>query len=261
MTGALRGAVRALVILAALVVATTSADAQPPGRDATPRTASPAPRLAQGIAVVASGPARDDAFSLARAVYASPLRPRGLDELRARVLAGDPPPPAATKDLRDLAELRAGVHGEDAASRRLLAEIAQQLDVQGLLVVARRAPSVDAGALDADAALPDGALTAKLFLTTTGNFDAARYEPEGSDWRGTVASLASRFPAPPPPARARLEGPPPKLPSEGKGSAPFYMSPWLWGAVGAAALVGGFFFFAAQDTSDDAIHLQMRVPR
>jgi hypothetical protein len=271
---------------------------------------------AQGVAVVASGGARDDAFALARAVYASSLRPRGLDELRARILAGEPAPPTATKDVRELAELRAAVAGEDAASRRLLGGIAQQLGVQALLVVGRApsarteahepretaeaekgsasdagAPSaaagpssvdagaqatagpssVDAGAqataagASAEAGAPSAApavpVVARLFLAETGDFDAARYEPDASGWRGTVASLSGRFPPPPALVTAQLQGPPPKLSSEGKQSRPFYASPWLWGAVGAAVLIGGFFFFATQDSSDDPIHLQMRVPR
>jgi len=252
----------------------------------------------QGVAVLGSGAAREEAFTLARAVYGSSLRPRKLDELRARILAGDPAPPSATKDIRELAELRAGVTGEDAASRRLLASIAQQLGVQALLVVSRTpapveqketkesetkdegapvdggaasvAPSVpsveaDAGVTppvaQASAAGPRALVSARLFLADTGEFDAARYEPNESGWRGTVTSLTGRFPPPPAPVVAQLQGTPPKLPSEGKESRPFYMSPWLWGAVGAAALVGGFFFFAAQDTSNDPIHLQMRVPR
>ena len=281
-----------LLVLAAIVTA-TSADAQPAqsGRqEATTHTPAPARRQPQGVAVVASGSARDDAYTLARAVYGSSLRPRSLDELRARILAGDPPPPSATKDVRELSELRAGVSGEDAASRRLLAAIAQQLDVQALLVVSRApapadeekdvppAASEDAGAPaaaapaessadaggaspPAPARLPPPHVTARLFLAQTGELDAARYEPDAAGWRGTVTSLSSRFPPPATPAAARLEGPPPKLSSEGKDGKPFFKSPWLWGAVGAAVLIGGFFFFATQDTSDDPIHLQMRVPR
>ena len=280
----LRNAGRVFLVLAALATA-TAAHAAPGRQDAT--ALAPAPRQAQGVAVVASGAARDDAFALARAVYASSLRPRGLDELRARILAGDPAPPTATKDVRDLAELRAGVAGEDAASRRLLAAIAQQLDVQALLVVSRGpAPPAEATAAEpehaapedggapphpatttpADAGAPPAAASvptvgARLFLAATGDYDAARYAPDASGWRGTVTSLSSRFPPPPAPAAASRQGPPPKLSSEGKGDKPFYTSPWLWGAIGAAALIGGFFFFATRDTGDDPIHLQMRVPR
>ena len=291
-----------LLVLAALATV-TAADAQLAAPLEPAETHATSPKSAgQGVAVLASGAARDEAFTLARAIYGSSLRPRRLDELRARILAGDPAPPSATKEIRELAELRAGVIGEDAASRRLLASIAEQLGVQALLVVSRTpaapaeqketkesetkeesAPaSADGGvasvapsapsslSLEADAgvtppaavaAAPRALASARLFLADTGEFDAARYEPNASGWRGTVTSLTGRFPPPPAPVAAQLQGAPPKLSSEGKESRPFYMSPWLWGAVGAAALIGGFFFFAAQDTSDDPIHLQMRVPR
>jgi len=302
-----------LFVLAALATATV-ADAQPGRQEPIALMQVPAARAAQGVAVVASGGARDEAFTLARAVYASSLRPRSLDELRARILAGDPAPTSASRDVRELAELRAGVTGEDAASRKLLASIAQQLGVQALLVVSRgpapapapseqnaegkqgeaapaevdagaaasAAPSVaaDAGASDAGASraaaepapadagtapfAPGAAgspVSARLFLADTGEFDAARYEPDASGWRGTVTSLSSRFPPPPAPRAAQLQGPPPKLSTEEKRGRPFYTSPWLWGAVGAAVLIGGFFFFATRDTGDDPIHLQMRVPR
>jgi hypothetical protein len=219
--------------------------------------------------------AREDAFALARAVYGSSLRPRSLDELRARILAGDPAPIAGTKDVRELAELRGGVNGDDAASRRLLAAIAQQLGVQALLVVSRSRPAepvggdagpdeatatveADAGAASSSSPAP---ASARLFLAETGELDAARYEPDGSGgWRGTVSSLSGRFPPPPSVATAQVQGPPPKLVPKEE-DKPFYRSPWLWGALGAAALVGAFFFFVSQDTGDDPIHLQMRVPR
>ncbi|MBX3225044.1 MAG: hypothetical protein KF795_31290 [Labilithrix sp.] len=286
---ALRRASLLLLVLAALATAGI-ADAQPgaSAQDAAPVTALPA-KAAQGVAVVGTGALRDEAFTLARTVYGSSLRPRRLDELRARILAGDPAPPSAAKELRELAELRAGVTGEDAASRRLLASIAEQLGVQALLVVSRApvetpspatpadesardagAPAVEAPADTApgpaDAGAPPVAaaprVQAQLFLADSGEFDAARYEPDALGWRGTVTSLSRRFPPPPAAkATAQLYGAPPKLPSEGKESQPFYRSPWVWGAVGAAVLLGGFFFFASQDTSDDPIHLQMRVPR
>lgn len=227
----------------------------------------------QGIAVVGAGGSRDEAFLLARAVYGSSLRPRGLDELRARILAGDPAPKTATKDTRELAELRAAIAGEDAASRQLLATIARQVGVQGLLVVtvspstASAAPgdagveeAADAAAAPASATAP-ATVSARLFLAESADFDAARYEPDGSGWRGTVASLSARFPSSQSIAiQPQASGAPPKI-APGREGKPFYSSPWLWGALGAAALVGGFFFFATQDTSDDPIHLQMRVPR
>lgn len=320
---------RALAVVAALAMpASAGAEAPPPKPGAHALRAS-----AQGVAVLAAcrAPAslgasapdpaaaegcEERARALARAVYASALRPRRLDEVRARVLVGAPAPPSATKEVRELAEVRAAIVGDDAASRRLLADVAEQLGVEGLLVVsARRAaspgpsleappgepeppamaappgepelpseaapakpepPSSEAAPVESEPsseaapAEPEpppseaAAVSARLFLTARGAFDAARYEPEGSAggpgaWRGTVASLTGRFP---PAARplGQLEAPAQRLPSGGKEAKPLYASPWLWGAVGAAALLGGFFWLGSQDTSKDPIHLRMKLP-
>jgi hypothetical protein len=248
----------------------------------------------QGIAVLAIGPARDEAFALARAVYGSRLRPTSLDEVRARVLAGGPPPANASRELRDLAEIRAGISGtgEDAAGRRLLAGLAQQIGAQALLVVKvdrvaataaagpppaasgatddAGAPSAPAQTVDADAgnAAPATTVVARLFLADSGDFDAARYSPEAglegpAAWRATVVSLEARFPVT---SRATAPGgplaaAPPKLRAEDEKSSPFYASGWFWGAIGGAALLGAGFYFATRDTTSDPIHLQMRVPK
>jgi hypothetical protein len=166
--------------------------------------------------------------------------------------------------VRELGELRAAINGDDVASRRLLASLGEQLGVQGILVV-RRTPAESA--TDGGTPAAEAPIVARLFLVETQELDAARYEPEGmSDarWSATVSSLNGRFPAPrseTPAAGAAATRPPPTLPSESKSSKPFYMSPWLWGAIGAAVFLGGFFYFASQDNSDDPIHLQMHVPR
>lgn len=255
--------------------------------------APPAKPAGQGIAVVAVGPARDEAFALARAVYGSRLRPTSLDEVRARVLAGGPLPANASRELRELAEVRAAITGEDAAGRRLLTGLAQQVGAQALLVVKveRAAPppapagpppaTDDAGASsDAGAAAPSDAppasgnaapattVVARLFLADTGDFDAARYSPDAglegaAAWRSTVVSLEARFPpvSRTPAPGAALTAVPGKLPAEGEKSAPFYASGWFWGAIGGAALLGAGFYFATRDTTSDPIHLQMRVPK
>jgi hypothetical protein len=260
----------------------------------------PAKPAGQGIAVLAIGPARDEAFALARAIYGSRLRPTSLDEVRARVLAGAPPPANASRELRELAELRAGVTGEDAAGRRLLSGLAQQVGAQALLVV-KLEPSAapppiiapppppsaadDAGATGAagdagasrsaiDAGSTAGnlpappAVVARLFLADSGDFDAARYAPEpglqgAAAWTSTVTSLEGRFPA-----TSRTVGPsaatapaPVKMRPEDEKSSPFYTSAWFWGALGGAALLGAGFYFASRDTGDSPIHLQMRVPK
>lgn len=104
---------------------------------------SPADR-SRGVAVVAIGAARQEAFTLARAVYASRLRPPSLDEVRARAVAGAPVPANATRELRELADVRAALTGDDAPSRSMLTGIARQLGVEALLVVSlSAAPASD----------------------------------------------------------------------------------------------------------------------
>ncbi len=264
---------RVVLFFLFVVLASAIANAQPPP-----------PSKGQGVAVMSANAAsRDEAFNLARAIYGSSLRPRSLDELRARVLGGDAPPAGAAKDVRELAELRAGAGCEDAASRRLLSSIAQQVGASALLVVkvdesapaTNAAPPVDAdagatAALDSDAGgagMVEPArrkVSARLFLLETGDFDAARYEPEETgSWKGTASSLSSsgRFPPPPTTAVAAAGKPAPKISPDGKENKPFYASPWFWAAVGGAILIGGLFYFSSQDTSEDPIHLQMKVPR
>jgi hypothetical protein len=252
--------------------------------------AQPAQAAGQGIAVLAVGPSHDDAFALARAVYGSRLRPTALDEVRARVLAGGAPPANASRELRELAELRAGVTGEDAAGRRLLSGLAQQVGAQALLVVrleriAAIAPPPPPGPNDwpsfeapKDAPGRDGdatggnvaggtAVVARLFLVDSGEFDAARYAPDAglvgpAAWASTVTSLEARFPGVSRTAApsAAMQPTPSFKPEEEK-STPFYSSGWFWGSVGAAALLGAAFYFASRDTGSDPIHLQLHVPK
>jgi len=286
---------RAALLLFALAAPLASgsvarADAPPPaasgngggGGSVVPRAAP------QGVAVLAMNGARDEAFSLARAVYGSRLRPPSLDEVRARVLAGDPPPPTASRELRELAEVRASVRGEDVASRRLLAGIAQQVGAQALLVVrvetadvagaAAVGPAADAGApapdegpsaAEAEAGVPAAAPTrralARLVLVEGAELDAAQYAPDADgSWRGTVASLERRFPPPSTSASApdgATKPGPASLKPEPEKSKPFYASPWFWGAVGGALVLGAAFYFGSRDTTPDSIQIDMRVPR
>jgi hypothetical protein len=276
----------AVVSLVAVTALAGTGHAQPP--PTPPVSSAPsagAPHAAaQGVAVLSAGASRDDTFTLARAVYATRLRPAALDELHARILAGDQPPPDAPPDVRELAELRGAIAGEDAASRRVLASIAQQLGVEALLLVRGGAPEpaasppkstwggADGGAdVDAGAAplfvvplILSGPLEARLFLASSGELDAARYAPEPGvagalGWRATVASLERRFGTAGPVA-ATSPVPPPVAKPQTSETRPFYASPWFWGALGGALLVGGVFYFATRDTSDQPIHLQMHVP-
>lgn len=226
-----------------------------PKEPSAPTSAEPSPAR-QGYAVLATGALRDAAWPVAQAVYASSLRPRGLDEAHARVLVGDAPgqDPDAGAPLRDLSEMRAALKGDDAPSRSLLSSIASDLRVQGIVVIM----------------LVEDRPVARLFLADPGAFDAARYFPDPSAppgspsaWNPLVESLErARRPAEPPPT--------PKLaplaafPSERANSAssrPFYASPWFWGAIGAAAFAGGAVYLATRDNTAGPIQLQVKVPK
>lgn len=131
-----------------------------PGRASTPTNAS------VPVLVIALDGAADAAWSLARLVYEEPaLRPT-LDDTRARILAGDPPPRDAEPRLRELSDLRAAVHGDDAPSRRILASIATELGAQAVVLV--WPPS---GSRPAEA---------RLFVVKDNAFDAAILRPDPS---------------------------------------------------------------------------------
>jgi hypothetical protein len=264
----MRRAIRTVVVIGLVLASTGVAYADPaPAPAPAPASApasAPAPASARvGLAVVALAGASDAAWPLARSVYADPgLRPAAVDEPYARVLCGEAPPPAASAELRDLSDTVAALRGDDAPSRALLDGIARRFAVRALVVVRL------------DAAHP----TARLFLAETGVFDAAAYAPDDPTapsvaWSATTRSLDRLFGPPPAavaspsalPAQASLSAPTlatsetPKKEAPGA-PRPFYESLWFWGAVGAAALVGGAAYFATRDSSPSTIHLEVQVP-
>jgi hypothetical protein len=192
---------------------------------------------AKGFVVVATPGATDIAWPLAGKVYASHwLRPPVIDDGKARVLAGE----AGPADLSELAELRAGVKGDDAASREVLAAIAQKLDVRGIIVVQADPP------------------TARLYDATSRSFDAARYEPDASgSWDAAVRSLEKPYLP-----RPLVTAVPPPAPVKAikKESKAFYESPWFWVAIGTAALIGGGILIATNIQTNDTVHMQLKMP-
>lgn len=197
-----------------------------------------------GIAVLAQGNTKDEAWPLARAVYGDAMLRPSLDEKKARLLAGED-----FEDMKELVELRQGVKGDDAASKQLLQTIAEQVSVEALLVV-----STDGA----------GHVTARTFLVSTKNFDAAVYvaKHEGDEvtWPGAVESLHKQWAPPPPPPAATPVAIKPKA-VENAVSKPFYLSPWFWGAIGAAVVGGLAIILATQDASGDGLRLQVKVPK
>ena len=268
-----------VLALSLVSAAPVAAEPDPAPASAAPAPAPPVRSSARGVAVVALGPAagapgsvRDDAFTLARAVYGSALRPPALDEVRARILAGEAPPTATTTSNRELAELRASLPKNDAASRRLLTGIGRDINARGLLVVSRgpgavpdNLPPADADAGAGNVAPAEGRVQAQLFDVETGTYDAARYEPDATasnPWQATVQSVLLRYPPPASAAQVvRTSVIPPPAEGEPPSHRPFYASPWFWAAVGGAVLLGGFIYLATQDNSSSSIHLQMQVPR
>jgi len=231
-----------------------------------------------GLVVVGLGSSMDLAWPLARAVYAdATLRPPRLDEPHARVLAGENAPPDALAELRDLAESRAAIRGDDAASRRLLDSIAASIHVKGIVVVTAPTQAT---------ARP----TARVFLTprgAAGSFEAAVYEADPSapvtwgagapavTWDGAVQALRRGFgqalvpsvsvvastPAPAPDLALHPIAPAAAVDQGTKSSRPFYRSPWFWAAAAGAAFAATAIYFATRNDGSDNIQLQVRVPK
>lgn len=246
-----------LLTLGAMFLPATAVAGPIPAQAASAPVPSGPDHARRGVAVVAADGATDAAWSLARGIYADPdLRP-ALDERRARVLAGEGAP---DDDTKELAELRAGVKGNDAASRQLLASIAEKVRAMALVFV-----RVEDG----------GRSTARTFVPESGSFAAAVFVGEpapadvdgawsGSDkarWPGAVASLHKDFAPPQAPAPPPVAAVPAKRKDEKASGKPFYLSPWFWGAVGAAVLGGLAIFLATRDAESDAIRLQVRLPQ
>jgi hypothetical protein len=244
----------ALVVIAIAMTRATTVAASPPTPSSFPSAAASPVAHRVGLAVVAMPGATDAAWPLARAVYAdASLRAPGMDESHARVLCGVPATGTDPPELHDLSDTVLALRGEDAPSRSLLDGIARRFSTRGLVVVH----------------VESGRPTARVFLADTGTFDAASYGTDSASvvaWSATTQSLARLFG---PTARATEavgagvpelathDGP---VTPERQSSHAFYESVWFWGAIGAAALVGGFAYLATRDSSPATIHLEVEVP-
>jgi hypothetical protein len=223
------------------------------------RTAGTSPR--QGVAVLALAGASDHAWALGQKVYASAaLRPGAVGEAQARVLAGEAPPDDAAKELRDLAETRAAIRGDDAPSRQLLGSIASTFSLRAVLVVEPGAPATEDGV----GAMPP---RVRLYVAEQNAFDAATSTPDADErgkfgWDRVVSSIERLVVAKPEPAKPAALSPLPKKNAEKpEESRPFYASAWFWGALGGAAFLGTAIYFASRDSSPGSIHLEVQVPR
>jgi hypothetical protein len=213
---------------------------------------------ASGVTIVAEGEGEgiaDVAWPLAQTTYGkASLRPKYLTEAQARVLVGEAPPADATVELKDLAQLRTAVRGDDTVSREILGNVGRRVHTKSILVVTPH-----------DGAAPQ----VRLFDVTKKTFDPARWQPEpkeggGWAWDATLGSVER--------ALGPVAAPPvvkPKVVVASVAAAPvakdksksFYESPWFWVALGGAALLGGAVILATHDWSGDMVHMRMQVPQ
>jgi hypothetical protein len=251
-------------MLLTALIATLSRETRAQSASPEPSTEAQAPETSRpkGIAILAIGSARAEAAALARALYATKLRPQTLDETRARTLIGDRPPESAPIDIRELSELRAAVVGDDAASRSLLSTMAARLHVEALLLVTASSPLPISEEAPAPARPPPPA-EARLFLTSGASFDSTIYVHDAmTGWTPTVRSLETRFLPPSASLGARNASSPLVIPPQPKTeSKPFYMSAWFWGAIAASAFLGSVLYFASQNPSEDTVRLKLELPR
>ncbi len=180
---------RAGVLLLALAIARPGLAVAAPANAAAGSAdagANPLPAPASGIAVLARAGTEGAGWELAKEIYArAALRPPALDEKSARALVGDALAPDAPPSLRDLADERAGVRGDDGGSRALLRAIASQLNVRAIAVV-------ELG--------PSGGPSVRVFLAESGTFDAARYEADAAPAAAPPNAVAAITPATPAPS-------------------------------------------------------------
>jgi hypothetical protein len=208
----------------------------PPPAPPAPLAAPPATQAWGGVAVIAVDGSIDAAWSLARALYAdAALRPPRLDDATARVLAGEPAAEGAPLRLRDLAALRAAIHGDDAPSRRLLLSLRQELGVSLILLV------------DQTASGP----RARLFAGAGFDEDLLVDEapPRPTSWSRATMRVKARAPAPPP-VREAPAGP--------RGST-ILSSGWFWGALGLAAAAGLTVFALSRRSSGSSSAIPVQV--
>jgi hypothetical protein len=210
----------------------------------------PPPVVASGVLVLATEGSVAAAWPLAQSVYGdSGLRPSGVDVATASVLAGEKPAEGAPVRLRELAEVRAAVRGDDAPSRRILASLARDFTVTAIAVVS----------------VADGKPTFRLFLAATGQMDVVSFAPDGGDgpisWRGAVEAMRPRLaPAPTGPrveAAAPVKGPEDESSRSGA-SGSFLTSKWFWGAIVIAGVATAFFVTSRSSGATDPTTIQLK---
>ena len=262
----------------AFTLAPRGGAADEPAHTSPSATAPAPPRAAPhgAVVVAASEGAGPAARALAFEVYRDPeLRP-SIDDPTARVLAGAAPGEGAPPRLAELAELRVSIARSwpptsapatvdagpapppsDLVTRRLLASLGVEVGAELVVVVVMDGTHPVARALR-----PTVATFERVELGPT--VETAQDGSKAFHWPGAVATLrglippaAPASPAPPLAPKAAPLAPAPPAPAEPR---PFYKSPWFWGSVGGAAVIGLSVFLISRATSSSSdVHLTGKV--
>lgn len=204
-----------------------------------------------GVAVVSMGEVDAvAAYALAQGVYHSTaLKPAVIDEPRARALLGQKPQVDTAESTR-FAELRDGVRDEGAVSRSVLASIASGSQAEAVALIR---PSETPGHVQI-----------RLYLASNNAFDVSLYDGDANDpaWRNEVVhALERRFdPNAAAATPVAAHKPSKKAEKSDSRSLPFYKSPWFWGAIGGAVVLGGTALLVSHVTSSEDVKIRVEPP-
>ncbi len=248
-------------ITTSITTSTASAAPAPKLTLADEAAAAPVPAVRKGVVVVAVGEgSADAAFVVAKAVYAhAEVRP-GIVDRDAQILAGGALEPNAPKDAVELAELRTKIHGDDVASRLLMAEIARRTRSRAVaLVFAPVAPETTPHVQLYDAA--DDAIEPTIFRPSDAKGDAKVDE----GWPLLVSTMRARWSLTADVDGAGKSTKPEKTDGSGKGEAAkgesgklITSSVWFWVALGAAVVAGGVVYLTTRDSGTNPTPLRVQ---
>jgi hypothetical protein len=201
--------------------------------------AQPAPALRKGVVVVGVGDGAADAtWPVAIAIYGdASLRPK-IEDRDARALAGESVDAKAPAPTTELAALRAKITGDDPASLAMLSDVARRAGARAVVVVF---PAHD----------EKSTTQARLFDAADAHLEPTKFEADATrpsaPWGALVDAMHARYAPKTTTTPLVLTPAPAEDKTEKKDSGSFLSSAWFWGALGAAALMGGVVYALTRD--------------